>query len=232
VLATFLQSEGFDARDASGAVVPPARPVADPGPSRVVRQGATRLSGAASLYASGYAWTIAAGPAGASLADAGTAQPTFTATANGTWTVQLVASNGAAQSKPAQIQIVVDGALTPAPGAIRFADIKAAMQEGNTCTSCHSPTTANARPPVYYTNDDRNGDGTAGDSADDAWFHAEVRSRINFTDLAASPLLRKPSGNHHNGGKVAGFDTSAAPGDPARAKYDLFLNWILAGAPQ
>jgi mono/diheme cytochrome c family protein len=232
VLATFLQSEGFDARDASGAVVPPARPVADPGPSRVVRQGATRLSGAASLYASGYAWTIAAGPAGASLADASTAQPTFTATANGTWTVQLVASNGAAQSKPAQIQIVVDGALSPAPGAIRFADIKAAMQEGNTCTSCHSPTTANARPPVYYTNDDRNGDGTAGDSADDAWFHAEVRSRINFTDLAASPLLRKPSGNHHNGGKVAGFDASAAPGDPARAKYDLFLNWILAGAPQ
>jgi hypothetical protein len=33
-------------------------------------------------------------------------------------------------------------------------------------------------------------------------------------------------------GKVAGFDASAAPGDPARAKYDLFLNWILAGAPQ
>jgi mono/diheme cytochrome c family protein len=232
VLATFLQSEGFDARDASGAVVPPGRPVADPGPSRVVSLGATRLSGAASLYASGYAWTIASGPAGASLADAATAQPTFTATANGTWTVQLVASNGAAQSKPAQIQIVVDGALSPAPGAIRFADIKAAMQEGNACTSCHTPTGANARPPVYYTNDDRNGDGTAGDAADDAWFHAEVRSRINFTDLAASPLLRKPSGNHHNGGKVAGFDTSVAPGDPVRAKYDLFLNWILAGAPQ
>ncbi len=140
VLATFLQSEGFDARDASGAVVPPGRPVADPGPSRVVSQGATRLSAAASLYASGYAWTIVSGPAGASLADAGTAQPTFTATANGTWTVQLVASNGAAQSKPAQIQIVVDGALSPAPAAIRFADIKAAMQAGNACTSCHSPT--------------------------------------------------------------------------------------------
>jgi hypothetical protein len=69
--------------------------------------------------------------------------------------VQLVASNGAAQSKPAQIQIVVDGALSPAPGAIRFADIKAAMQAGSACTSCHSPAAAGARPPVHYTDDDR-----------------------------------------------------------------------------
>ena len=61
---------------------------------------------------------------------------------------------------------------------------------------------------------------------------SEVRSRINFTDIAASPLLRKPSGNHHKGLLVAGFNASAAPGDAARARYDLFLNWILNGAPQ
>ena len=231
VLASFLQSEGYDVRDAGGAVAMPGRPVADPGPSRVVGLGATRLSAAGSLYATGFAWTIASGPPGATLADAGTAQPTFTATANGTWTVQLVASNGSAQSKPAQVLIVVDSALSPVPGAIRFADIKAAMQEGSACTTCHSPAAAGARPPVHYTDDDRNGDGIAGDAADDAWFHAEVRSRVNFTDLAASPLLRKPAGNHHNGGRIPGFDESASPGDPARAKYDLFLNWILAGAP-
>jgi hypothetical protein len=58
-----------------------------------------------------------------------------------------------------------------------------------------------------------------------------VRSRINFTDLAASPLLRKPSNNHHGGKLVSGFDTSRIPGDPARARYDLFLGWILNGAP-
>ena len=231
VLATFLQGEGLSVRDASGAVPRPGRPVADPGPSRVVGQGATRLSAAASLYATAYAWTIVSGPAGATLADATSAEPTFTATANGAWTVQLVASNGAAQSRPAQIQIVVDGALAPAPGAIRFADIKAAMQEGSTCTVCHSPTGTGARPPVHYTDGDRNGDGVAGDAADDAWFHAEVRSRVNFTDLAASALLRKPSGFHHSGGRVQGFDAAAPPGDPSRAKYDLFLNWILAGAP-
>jgi hypothetical protein len=29
-----------------------------------------------------------------------------------------------------------------------------------------------------------------------------------------------------------GFDTTVLPGQAARANYDLFLNWILNGAPQ
>jgi hypothetical protein len=70
-----------------------------------------------------------------------------------------------------------------------------------------------------------------GDATDDEWFYEEVRGRINFPDLAASPLLRKPSNNHHGGNLVVGFDTRQAPGNSARARYDLFLNWILNGAP-
>jgi hypothetical protein len=31
---------------------------------------------------------------------------------------------------------------------------------------------------------------------------------------------------------IAGFNSAAAPGDDARVRYDTFLNWILAGAPQ
>ncbi len=229
-LATFLEGEGYTVRDAGGAVpMPGTRPVADPGPDRVARPGAIALSAAGSLYATGYAWTIVSGPAGATLADANTANPTLNAPANGTWVLQLVATNGAAQSAPAQLKIVVDSALSPAPSAVRFADVKATLQ--GICATCHSPTGTLPRPPVFYTNTDRNGDAIAGDATDDAWFHAEVRGRVNFTDIAASPLLRKPSGNHHSGGKLAGFDASAAPGDPARAGYDLFLNWILAGAP-
>lgn len=57
---------------------------------------------------------------------------------------------------------------TKAPGTIRFADIKGAIQ-ASTCTNCHSPTGMLPRPPVYYTNEDRNGDGIAGDATDDAW---------------------------------------------------------------
>jgi hypothetical protein len=229
-LATFLQDQGLVARDASGAVLKPGRPVADPGPDRVIRPGATRLAAAGSLYASAYAWSIVSGPngatppTGATLADANTAQPTFNATGDGTYVVSLVASSGAARSDPAKATLVVDSALAPAPSAIRFSDIKSALQTGNACTSagCHGPNPDNSLPraPVLFT------------TPDDALLYAEVRSRINFTEIAASPLLRKPSGFHHGGGGVGGFDATAVPGQPARAKYDLFLNWILNGAPQ
>jgi len=232
-LAAFLEAEGHGVvRGANGQPRAPGTPVANPGPGRVVAAGATRLSAANSLYASAYSWTLVSGGNGATLTDANTAQPTFSATTPGTYAVQLVASNGAVQSAPAALTIIVAGSLSPAPSAIRFADIKAAMQEGNRCTQCHSPTGAQPRPPVFYSNEDRNGDGTVADATDDAWFYAEVRSRINFTDIGASPLLRKPSGNHHNGGLIAGFDATKPPGDPARVLYDRFLNWILNGAPQ
>ena len=131
--------------------------------------------------------------------------------------------------------MVVNNALSPAPAAIRFADIKAVLQNstaGCTNSGCHSVGGGvEASGPVLYTNVDRNGDGSI-DATDDQWFYAEVRSRINFTDLVASPLLRKPSNNHHNGLLRPGFSSDTAPGNSARASYDLFLNWILNGAPQ
>jgi hypothetical protein len=232
LMATFLQGQGYTARDSAGAALKPGRPIADAGPDRVVRQGTTTLSATGSLYADSYAWSLVSGPAGgATLSATSGTQTVFNATANGTYVVQLIASGGSTQSTPARISIVVNNALTPAPSAIRFADIKTMLQT-STCTNCHSPTGSLPRPPLFYTNEDRNGDGTVGDATDDAWYYAEVRSRVNFTDLAASPLLRKPSGNHHGGNFVQGFDTTVAPGDPARAKYDLVLNWILNGAPQ
>ena len=232
-LANFLAGQGFAAVDASGNPLRPGRPVADPGPDRVVPQGATRLSGTGSLYANTYAWSIVSVPSGApaaTLMDANTAQPTFNASSDGTYVLSLVVGNGSAQSAPTLLTLVVNNALTPAPSAIRFADIKAILQDGNECQGCHNPASP-LHPPIDYTNYDRDGDGVV-TPTDDAWFYAEVRSRINFTDIAASPLLRKPSGFHHRGGLGVGFDTSMAPGQPGRAKYDVFLNWALNGAPQ
>lgn len=235
LMATFLQDQGYTARSSNGAALRPGRPIADPGPARVVKQGATALSARGSLFATAYQWSIVSGPTGgATLTNAATASPTFTATANGTYVLQLIASAGSTQSVPAQLTIVVNDQLTPAPSAIRFADIKAVLQSnlaGCTAAGCHSVgggTAASA--PVLYTEVDRNGDGVI-DATDDQWFYTEVRSRINFTDLAASPLLRKPSNHHHNGLLRPGFDASKQPGETARANYDLFLNWILNGAP-
>ncbi len=238
-LATFLQGQGFTVRDTAGAVLRPGRPVADPGPDRTVTQGPITLSANLSLYSSTYNWSIISGPGGAmpptnvTLTNSTSIQPTFNATADGIYVVQLVASNRSTQSAPAQLTLMVNNLLNPVPSAIRFLDpgpngIKNKLQTLG-CAGCHSPA---GGTPIVYTNIDRNGDGAVGDATDDLWFYTEVRGRINFTDIVASPLLRKPSGKHHAGGGGTGaFNTSLAPGNPGRADYDLFLNWILNGAP-
>jgi len=230
-LADFLVSQGQPARDAGGNVLRPGRPIADPGPDRVVRQGATQLSASNSLFADTFVWSIVSGPnGGATLTNANAAQATFNATTDGTYVLSLVASNASAQSAPTALTLVVNNALSPVPSAIRFSDIKAALQDGMICQGCHNRVTP-LKAPIDFTNYDRDGDGAI-TPTDDVWFYAEVRSRINFQEIVASLLLRKPSGHHHFGGLGPGFDSSLAPGQPGRAKYDLFLNWALNGAPQ
>ena len=232
LMATFIESVGmgFVARDSNGVVLKPGRPIADPGPGRVVTMGATQLTAAASLYATTYAWSLISNPGGGVLTNPNSATPIFTATVNGSYLVQLIASNGSIQSTPATLTLVVNSALSPAPAAIRFADIKAVLAG---CATCHA---LNGAPisgtPIYFTNMDRNGDAVV-DATDDLWFYTELRGRINFTDIVASPLLRKPSHHHHAGTmQTTNFDDSLTPGAAGRANYDLFLNWILNGAPQ
>lgn len=228
-LANFLESQGHVARDASGAILKAGRPIADPGLSRVTRPGAIALNGTRSLYANGYTWSLVSGPAGATLTGATAATATLTANTPGSYVVQLIVSNGTVRSDPVRITIVVSSTLTPAPADIRFADIKAMIQ-ASTCTNCHSATGTLPRPPVYYTNTDRNGDGSV-DATDDRFFYEELRSRVNFVDLASSQLLRKPSGNHHGGNLIPRFTATLEPGESGRRDYDLVVNWILNGAP-
>jgi hypothetical protein len=169
-------------------------------------------------------------PTSVTLTNAASAQPTFNATADGAYVVQLIVANGATPSAAAQATIQVNNALAIAPTAIRFSDIKTALQTPGACTTCHTAGGV-PLPPLFYSNYDRNGDGSV-DATDDLWFYTEVRGRINFTDPGASALLRKPSGNHHAGSVQPGFDSSLAPGNAGRANYDLFVNWILNNAPQ
>lgn len=221
-LATFLQTAQTEAvRDAGGAVLKPGRPVADPGPDRTTDSPAT-LSGANSLYATTYNWSIVSGPSGATLSSPTSVSPTFTANTNGTYVLQLVVGNGTTQSAPVTVNITIDtpgsAALPKAAGLIRFADIKGILQGSAGCSGCHQPS---GGPPIYYVDYDRNRDGAV-DTTDDQWFYTELRGRINFTDVAGSPLLRKPTGHHHGGGPI--LTTS----DPS---YNMILLWILNGAP-
>lgn len=232
VLGDWLQGQGYTVRS-NGALLQPGRPVADPGPDRTLRFGPTVLSAANSQFASTYQWSIVTNPGNAgTLTNATSATPTFTATANGTYVLRLVVGNGSTQSAPQDVTLVVNNALAPEPGAIRFSDIKAVLQTPGMCVTCHVPPgTLAVKPPIFYSDIDRNGDLVV-DATDTHWLYKEVRGRINFTDLAASPLLRKPAGHHHNGAQQPGFDATQLPGHPDRANYDLFLNWILNGAPE
>ena len=229
-LGNYLVSVGFP----DGNLMP-GRPIADPGPGRVVKQGSTTLSASMSLYASTYQWRLISGPVGgASLTGATTERPVFSATVDGTYVVQLVASQGAVSSPPADLAITVNNGLPYTPSALRFADIKTTLQGGvGLCTTCHQPLgNGSVIPPIWYATYDRAGTGNANDATNDHWFYTELRGRVNFTDIVASPLLRKPAGNQHNGNQRLGFDTSLAPGATGRADYDKFLNWILNGAPE
>jgi hypothetical protein len=236
-LATFLQGVGEIARDGNGAVLRPGRPIANPGINRHVPSGSTVLSGSNSLFASSYSWSVVSGAA--ALTNANTATPTFTAGPNGNYVVQLVVSNGTTSSDPVQMTLTVDNTFPYAPNAIRFSDIRTAFQTTLPCLACHDDSfssgapswEANAgSPPIFYSDYNRGGtSGTAGDGTftaastdDDYWFYVMLRGRINLTDPAASPILRKPTGNHHGGGMQLSVTSH---------NYSMFANWILNGAP-
>ena len=233
-MASYLASKGY-----ADAAAKPGRPIADPGPSRVVKSLSTQLQASMRLYSTTYQWSIASGPTGASLSGATTPTPTFTAPADGTYVLKLVTGNANATSTPATMTLVVKQALTWDPAAITFSDIKTVLQTGQaSCTTCHTssrnPAAQSLTPPVFYDDYDRAGTGDGTDATNRKWLYADVRGRVNLTDWVASPLLRKPSGNHHAGGvdALTGFDTSLTPGDSGRADYDKFVAWIVRGAPE
>lgn len=218
----------------------PGRPIADPGPDRGRQAGREHSSAAMSLFSSSYQVAVVARPEVPWSINATSAAPTFTATQDGTYEVRLVASNSAGTaSAPATLTIVVDSTLPYTPTALRFAQIKTLLQAGaGGCDTCHRPGgDAGAVPagsviPPMDVDFDRAATGDANDATNLHWLYTEVRGRINFTDIVASPLLRKPSGNHHNGGSRPGFNASQTPGNVGRADYDMVLNWILNGAPE
>lgn len=202
-------------------------------------------------------------------ATSSSAQPIFNANLNGNYVLRLVVGNSTQTSTAAQFTLTVATAgslaLPIAPSAIRFSDIRAVLQSSLPgCSGCHNHLSSSQHngtppwepsgftPPIFYSDYNRGGasatsttagDGiyTADNTDDDYWFYLALRGRINFTDIAASPLLRKPTGNHHGGNEPFDFSSTApcnAPcsgyanlGEYYRAQYQKFVNWILNGAP-
>ena len=229
-LATYIDSVlgAQTATSASGAALKPGRPIADPGPNRMVRTNANAiLTAENSLFASTFSWTMVSGSA--TIANANSMIATFLAPAAGTYTVRLTVGNGATTDSK-DVVITVDDTFPDLFG-LRFAHVKNVLEnirhDGTTiCTCCHTSPAVSPTPPMFYNNFDRNGNGGVADATDDAWFLKELKGRANLTEIQASPLLRKPSGNHHNGGALFNLATSAG-----LRNYSIFYNWILAGMP-
>jgi mono/diheme cytochrome c family protein len=229
-LAAYIDSVlgAHTATTADGAPLRPGRPIADPGPDRMVRTNAdATLSASNSLFATSYRWSIVATPPhGSAMITGPSAQiANFRAAAAGRYTVQLTVSDGR-RSDSKKVVITADDDF-PDPTTLRFAQVKNVLQNVSGCSACHkvaaSPQPANT-PPIWYTDFDRNGDAATND-IDERWFLKEVLGRVNLTDVSASALLRKPTGHHHHGGRLFDLTTPAGLAD-----YSILYNWILAGA--
>jgi mono/diheme cytochrome c family protein len=225
------------ATSSSGAALKPGRPIADPGPDRMVRTGANAiLSGENSLFATSYSWSLISGSA--TITNASSPIAIFEAASPGQSIVRLTVGNGSATNSK-DVTITADDNF-PDPLNIRFAQVKDVLQNvphngTTTCVSCHRSTAVVPPiPPVFYGTSlprtllnspdfDRDGDGAV-NATDDAWFVKAIRARANLTDIQASPLLRKPTGNSHNGGTLFNLSTPAG-----LRNYSLLYNWILAG---
>jgi hypothetical protein len=231
-LATYIDSVlgAGTVTSASGAALKPGRPIADAGPNRMVRTGANAvLTAENSLFASTFSWAMVSGSAAITNANAMIA--IFNASVAGTYVVRLTVNNGAAFK---DVTITVDDNF-PDPLNIKFAHVKnvlqniqhATSQTSGKCTGCHISPAVSPTPPVFYnSNFDRDGSGVV-DATDDAWFLKVIAGRVNLTEIEASPLLRKPTGNHHKGLMLLDVaDTSSGGG---LSNYSILYNWILAG---
>lgn len=239
-----LSAENQIEINADGTVDEPGAPVADAGPDRT-STSPVRLFGSNSRFVDRYSWRIISEPAGsdAVLTESTTARPVLTTSVDGDYVIRLSAAyenRVVTDSVNIKIDNTLDASSTPPdPKTLTFDNqIRTILNtpqnpafssetDSKACDECHQDAMGAGSiggVPVYW----RDAQPTSGDTAANA-FYQEIRSRIDFRDPENSLLLTKPSNNHHFGGLRQGFEVD----NPAnRQNYDIFLNWILEGAPE
>jgi len=232
MLAAFVDAQlGPGTATSNGAPLMPGRPIADPGPGRMVRTGADAvLTGENSLFASTFSWTNVSSPSTPAINNANGMVAIFNAGVAGTYVVRLTVNGSASKD----VTITVDDNF-PDPLNIKFAQVKNVLQNiqhstaqtSGKCVGCHVSPAVSPTPPIFYNSTlDRDHSGGI-DATDEAWFLKAVQGRVNPTEIAASPLLRKPSGNHHKGLML--LDVADTTSGGGLSNYSILYNWILAG---
>ena len=223
-LATFLEGEGYSVRDANGAVADarPARRGPGPEPGRGPR--APRRCRPRGACTRRLRLVDRLGPAGRLPRRRNTAQPTFTAPTNGTYVVQLVASNGSTQSAPAQLTIVVEQrACARSPRRSASPTSRPSIQAGNPAR------TATARRASSRGRRSSTPTRTATATASRATRPTTPGSTRRCAGASTSPTSPRarccasPPATTTAAAAWPGSTRRRRPGDPARAKYDLFL---------
>jgi mono/diheme cytochrome c family protein len=218
--------------NADGSIKRPGRPIAHAGVDRFVPPNTPiTLDGGSSLFASHFRWEVVTRPPNSSptLAQATSLTPVFTTDTVGIYELELTASNDDGVNATDKITVQVAAEATD-PSSISFANVKQYLQQPGHCMSCHAQSGVPGLP-VWFTD--------IQPASSSLSLYQQVRARVNLADKPHSLLLTKPSGRlpglHHFGNfgvPRPDFDISSPVGSPARMGYDLFVNWIYAGAPE
>jgi hypothetical protein len=158
----------------------------------------------------------------------------FSADMIGSYTVRLKASSSEGGSRSDTLIVEVVTMLPEAPRDITFYPDISLYLTTAPCTSCHLNVGNDV--PVLWLDDMLQKpipiiDPYTAANPPSLGYYEQFRARANLDFIEDSLILKKPSGFHHNGNQLSGFDVGEDVGDPQRADYDRFLNWIAEGAP-
>jgi mono/diheme cytochrome c family protein len=212
-----------------GSIKRPGRSIANAGLDHHIPPNTPiTLNGGSSLFANQFRWEIVTQPnnANPTLDQATSLTPVFTTDMVGLYELSLTASRDGIMSHTDMVTLAVDDQAI-APALLRFSDVKRILQqEGRDgCVGCHVERHGEqgvSGVPVWFTDTQS--------APPSLSLYQQVRARVNFEDIPHSKLLTKPAGAHHFASQRPGFDVSSPVGSLERGNYDLFVNWIYAGA--
>jgi len=265
LLAQALNASGtpFNRYDAQNQVLQPGRPIAI-GPyradlpqkllsnadiKRYMKTGiGINLDGSESLFATQFNWSVISAPAGATytLNGATTANPTFTPSTDGDYTLQLIVGDGVNSSTPTSIVVNASSTYTPVSFSnnllptfdqVRriydYPDYPTHKNPFRECIGCHSLKEQDYNFGDYntfnYYPEFNSNTFLWSVLGDPQQVYAALRDRANLSDPLESRILQTGDVTHHKLKNPFGWGWDDFSNDWQH--YNLLLRWINEGAP-
>ena len=168
------------------------------------------------------------------IANPNTIGSDFSADKDADHVIRLTATSDSTDATEADtLSIELDSGLLIDPRSLTFCndittELDLPRDAGRECSDCHQDAGGVGGVPVWWAAIQPSAPQPVGTPSPSLYEQAMTRVMPEY--IEDSQLLKKPSGRHHYGRQVVGFDTSLAVGVAGRASYDLFVNWIAEGA--